>query len=404
MDSAREQLRIFLLEEEEEDDELFFALVPAALAALQAEKRPLHTSILTGSIKVKEILEGHENWSKAEFRMEPEIFRATARYLSMKSLLCDTRGVDVEEQLGMFMYMISHNASNQDLQNAFQHSGETISRKINEVFHIVPTLAERFVKLPDSTHTHMKIASDPRFWPYFQIQEKEKELKGNYKVIKNARKESGVGWNDSLCMIVAEPAIWDRILQAHPKVKKFRSKPFPLFNQLALLYEGSVAPGDLCFTSTQEISHSSDQNMGMTHEVLSLDGLTNPFSNMGAPETSSTNMAKEAQESSTPNKEKEVDVGKKRKHNQVALVLEDYLEFKKEQAKRAVGKIVEASRHEIDTSISKCIATIESIQELTDEEKAKALGLFRCPLNREIFMNTSIPSVRLIWLKSQIAG
>uniref|UniRef100_J3LX45 Uncharacterized protein n=1 Tax=Oryza brachyantha TaxID=4533 RepID=J3LX45_ORYBR len=133
--------------------------------------------------------------------------------------------------------------------------------------------------------------------------------------------------------------------------------------------------------------------MGMTHEVLSLDGLTNPFSNMGAPETSSTNMAKEAQESSTPNKEKEVDVGKKRKHNQVALVLEDYLEFKKEQAKRAVGKIVEASRHEIDTSISKCIATIESIQELTDEEKAKALGLFRCPLNREIFMNTSIPSV-----------
>ncbi|XP_015690011.2 uncharacterized protein LOC107303795 [Oryza brachyantha] len=100
--------------------------------------------------------------------MEPEIFRATARYLSMKSLLCDTRGVDVEEQLGMFMHMISHNASNQDLQNAFQHSGETISRKINEVFHIVPTLAERFVKLPDSTHTHMKIASDPRFWPYFQ--------------------------------------------------------------------------------------------------------------------------------------------------------------------------------------------------------------------------------------------
>ncbi|XP_006656971.2 uncharacterized protein LOC102701736 [Oryza brachyantha] len=235
-----------------------------------------------------------------------------------------------------------------------------------------------------------------------QIQEKEKELKGNYKVIKNA--QSGVGWNDSLCMIVAEPAIWDRILQAHPKVKKFRSKPFPLFNQLALLYEGSVATGDLCFTSTQEISYSSDQNMGMTHEVLSLDGLTNPFSNMGAPETSSTNMAKEAQESSTPNKEKEVDVGKKRKHNQVALVLEDYLEFKKEQAKRVVGKIVEASRHEIDTSISKCIATIESIQELTDEEKAKALGLFRCPLNREIFMNTSIPSVRLIWLKSQIAG
>uniref|UniRef100_J3KZV7 DUF8040 domain-containing protein n=1 Tax=Oryza brachyantha TaxID=4533 RepID=J3KZV7_ORYBR len=52
------------------------------------------------------------------------------------------RGVDREEQLAMFMYMISHNARNQELQNAFQHSGETISRKINEVFLIIPTLAE----------------------------------------------------------------------------------------------------------------------------------------------------------------------------------------------------------------------------------------------------------------------
>ncbi|KAL5224063.1 hypothetical protein ABZP36_010702 [Zizania latifolia] len=45
-----------------------------------------------------------------------------------------------------------------------------------------------------------------------QIQEKEKELKGSYKAIKNTRKESGCGWDDTLCMIIAEPAIWDRIL------------------------------------------------------------------------------------------------------------------------------------------------------------------------------------------------
>jgi hypothetical protein len=37
-----------------------------------------------------------------------------------------------------------------------------------------------------------------------QVQEKKKELKGNYKVIKEARK-SGVGWNDTLGMIIAEP-------------------------------------------------------------------------------------------------------------------------------------------------------------------------------------------------------
>ena len=42
-----------------------------------------------------------------------------------------------------------------------------------------------------------------------QVQEKEKELKGNYKVIKEARK-SGVGWNDSLGMIIAEQQVGKR--------------------------------------------------------------------------------------------------------------------------------------------------------------------------------------------------
>uniref|UniRef100_A0A0E0M8Z2 Myb/SANT-like domain-containing protein n=1 Tax=Oryza punctata TaxID=4537 RepID=A0A0E0M8Z2_ORYPU len=94
-----------------------------------------------------------------------------------------------------------------------------------------------------------------------QIQEKEKELKGNYKIIKNARKESSLGWNDSLSMIVAEKPVWDRILLAHPKVRKFRTKPFSLFNSLASLYEESIATEDLCFTSTEESAPSSNQYM-----------------------------------------------------------------------------------------------------------------------------------------------
>ena len=38
-----------------------------------------------------------------------------------------------------------------------------------------------------------------------QLQEKEKELKGSWKAIHVARQESGVGWNDSLAMVIAEP-------------------------------------------------------------------------------------------------------------------------------------------------------------------------------------------------------
>ncbi|KAG8056858.1 hypothetical protein GUJ93_ZPchr0002g26265 [Zizania palustris] len=206
-------------------------------------------------------------------------------------------------------------------------------------------------------------------------------------------------------MIIAEPAVWDRIIQAHPKIKKFRSKPFPLFNLLSSLYEGSIATGDLCFTSTEEMTPSTNHTKESTQESSSLNVLINPFSNIDLVETSSSNTDK-AQENLTPIKplEKEGTIGKKRKQNQVAMVLENYFEFKKEQTQKVVEKIVETSKQEIDCSIAKCISVVQSIQELTDEEKAKALGLFRCPINREIFMNTTIPSVRLIWLRSQIAA
>ena len=45
-----------------------------------------------------------------------------------------------------------------------------------------------------------------------QLQEKEKELKGSWKAIHVARQESGVGWNDSLAMVIAEPEKWKKLI------------------------------------------------------------------------------------------------------------------------------------------------------------------------------------------------
>ncbi|XP_044357224.1 putative nuclease HARBI1 [Triticum aestivum] len=168
MDSRRNKIIKIILQEQEEDDELFFLLVPALYASLYEEKHPVHTSSLSGATKVKEILEGHESWSRVEFRMEPEIFKSIVDYLRRENLLKGTSCVAIEEQLAMFMYMISHNASNQDLQKYFQHSAETIHRKINRIFDLIPTLAQRFIKIPSSLQPHPKIVSNNRYWPYFQ--------------------------------------------------------------------------------------------------------------------------------------------------------------------------------------------------------------------------------------------
>lgn len=63
------------------------------------------------------------------------------------------------------MFMLASNASTEALKRAFQHSGETIHRKINEVFDIVPELTPRFVNLPNVNQPHVKIASNPWFMP-----------------------------------------------------------------------------------------------------------------------------------------------------------------------------------------------------------------------------------------------
>jgi hypothetical protein len=90
------------------------------------EKNPRHISSCTGKQLMQETLDGHEKDCCVAFRMESNIFRDIASYLREENLICGTRGVRVEEQLGMFMFMLSHNASYEDLQYEFKHSGETI--------------------------------------------------------------------------------------------------------------------------------------------------------------------------------------------------------------------------------------------------------------------------------------
>ncbi|KAM3225197.1 hypothetical protein ACQJBY_058130 [Aegilops geniculata] len=55
--------------------------------------------------------------------------------------------------------------------------------------------------------------------------------------MRDSRKQSCTGWDDTLFMIIAEPVIWDKLIKDHPRVKKFRSKPFMLFKTLASLHE-----------------------------------------------------------------------------------------------------------------------------------------------------------------------
>lgn len=157
----------FLKRKQREDDEL------AIIEALQKYKRGssncrrIHTSILTGDKYVKEVLEGHELRCKRDFRMEKYVFHNLVNCFRDRKLLRDSQLITVEEQVGIFLYALSANASNRTLQGRLQHSGQTISVRFNQVLEKIMAISGRLIQLPP-INVPQKVSSNPKFMPYFQ--------------------------------------------------------------------------------------------------------------------------------------------------------------------------------------------------------------------------------------------
>ena len=158
----------FLTRKRREDDELAIIETLYASDRSSVNRTRIHTSILTGDLYVKEVLEGHELRCKRDFRMEKHIFHKLVECLRDKCHLKDTDFVSVEEQLAIFLYAVSKNASNRTLQGQFQHSGETISRYFNIVLNALMILSGSVIRLPP-INVPFKVASNPKFMPYFKV-------------------------------------------------------------------------------------------------------------------------------------------------------------------------------------------------------------------------------------------
>jgi hypothetical protein len=106
---------------------------------------------------------------------------------------------------------------------------------------VVPILSNKFLKLPNPNEVHYKIQSGVEW--------------NATKMLKDARMQSGVGWNATRSMIEAEDALWDNLIISFPKIHKFKTKSFPLFDALGELYDGQIAEGTYNVNSTQLPQH-----------------------------------------------------------------------------------------------------------------------------------------------------
>ena len=167
---------------------------------------------------------------------------------------------------------------------------------------------------------------------------------------------------------------------------------------------GSITTRDLNFASTERPpskaarppAKRSHTEQSMQNKVAASDTVgiyfavngTNPFPQIKGLEVQSvpSNLNLEDQEGASGNKIQ--------KQSQMVAKISEFIEYRKIQ-------IDEKKKQEDDYCVEKCIDVVDGMEDLTDEQKADANELFQSEMNRQIFMMTKNPAVRLIWLKKK---
>ncbi|KAK1611358.1 hypothetical protein QYE76_035031 [Lolium multiflorum] len=255
------------------------------------------------------------------------------------------------------------------------------------------------VKCFNSRHKHVQFTKS-------QIQDKEKDLKRDYRMLRDARKQSGVGWDEERCMIQAEPHLWDNLeISFGKRIKKFRKNGyFPLYDLLGSLYESQIAEGNLNFTSMAEPSERDEEITTIESDGEHDDGRE---SEKVVPVDEDFQVTSERDESTSAvgvAKEK-LKIYKKpkrspKKPNQssgdaLVGVMKRFVDIKEKESNKD---------DTVDFSITRCMAELRNLEGVTGDLKVKCYDIFRCPKSCEIFINAVAEKdgSALAWLKSQI--
>ena len=154
-------------------DKYLLKAVVAATARMRNRRRspqPMHNSILTGSMRVEELLNGHDNVIQGLISMKAETFRSLSNLLGRRGLLTPTCNMNVNEQLFIFLSICSQGATNRHISYLFQHSQETTSRWFFKVLQVICLLKDEFIRPPDSTTPqHLILEHADKYRPWFDV-------------------------------------------------------------------------------------------------------------------------------------------------------------------------------------------------------------------------------------------
>jgi len=162
-----------------QNDRKFLSIIPGLVVLATAPlilpflfqrspPKPLRTSFLSGAMYIDELMTcDNPERIQQVLRMKLDVFQFLCSELKSKGGLVDSKFVSVEEQVAMFLFTIARASSNRDVQERFQHSGETVSRHFHAVLEAIDRLIPYYIKLPDPQTIPTAITSNPKFYNFF---------------------------------------------------------------------------------------------------------------------------------------------------------------------------------------------------------------------------------------------
>ncbi|KZV99193.1 hypothetical protein EXIGLDRAFT_699605 [Exidia glandulosa HHB12029] len=84
-------------------------------------------------------------------------------------------------------------------------------------------------------------------------------VKGDFKLVKELRNRSGMGWDPELNRCTASEDVWKKAIKANNKFKKFKKKSFPLYDALEELVGDIVATGEFAISLAKPSADKKDK-------------------------------------------------------------------------------------------------------------------------------------------------
>jgi hypothetical protein len=143
--------------------------IPTTYIDMYVDKNPTRTSTLSGMGWLNETL-NTPGECYSQLRMCTEIFMDLHDILVQRYGLQASLHVSTYESVAIFLFICGGNESNRRSQNRFKHSGETISRKFEEVLNAIIAMGKDFLmpKNPNFPEVHRRIRDDRKAYPHFK--------------------------------------------------------------------------------------------------------------------------------------------------------------------------------------------------------------------------------------------